>query len=181
MMTTVDGGMVLSNSADFLQRVRDLRYYRGASDQKLRYNYKMQNLHAALGRSQFTKVPRFIQRRRTIAACYIEMFDALGCPPGTYLHRDPGAVYYRLAVRFPPGFPELLAGELRNRRIPFSREIWFQTDRGMESFPNAGRLVEEIMTFPVYPALTDYDVSVIVGEIRKALQKLGPQWADEGM
>jgi perosamine synthetase len=176
MITTVDGGMVMSHSADFLERVRDLRYYRGKVDRSLRYNYKLQNLHAALGRTQLVKLPHFLKRRRMIAGRYLEVLESLGYPRSLSLHHHvKGAVYYRFGLRLSPALREKSIGELRNRRIPFSTEVEFLADKDPVEYPNACRLSENVLTFPTYPALLDAEVEVLVQEISNALSPLSAE------
>jgi len=173
MITAVDGGMVMSHSADFLERVRDLRYYRGKADRSLRYNYKLQNLHAALGRTQLVKLPHFLKRRRIIAGRYLEMLESLGYPHSLSLHHQvEGAVYYRFGLRLPTALREKSIGELQKRHMPFGTEVEFLTDKDPVEYPNACRLSEKVLTFPTYPALTDAEVEVLVQEIGNALATL---------
>lgn len=174
MITTVDGGMVMSHSADFLERVRDLRYYRAKADQSLRYNYKLQNLHAALGRTQLVKLAYFVERRRIIAARYVELLDSLGYPRGLSLHHQvKGAVYYRFGLRLPTALREKSIGELRQKHMPFGTEVEFLTNKDAVAYPNACRLAEKVLTFPTYPALTDAEVEVLVQGIGSVLAPLG--------
>jgi perosamine synthetase len=170
MITTIDGGGVASHSADFLERVRDLRYYRAKSDRSLRYNYKLQNLHAALGRSQLVKLPYFVERRRLIASRYLQLLESLGYPRSLSLHHHHrGAVYYRFGFRFPTTIREKSIGDLRNRHIPFGTEVEFLTDKDPVEYPNACRLCEEVLTFPTYPALADIEVEQLLHEIASAV------------
>jgi perosamine synthetase len=170
MITTVDGGMVVSHSADFLERVRDLRYYREKTDRSLRYNYKLQNLHAALGRTQLVKLPHFLERRRIIADRYLELLDSLGYPRSLSLHHQvKGSVYYRFGLRLPTALREKCVGEVRKRHMPLDTEVEFLTDKDPAQYPNACHLSENVLTFPTYPALTNAEVEVLVQEIGNAL------------
>lgn len=170
MITSVDGGAVTSHSADFLETVKDLRYYRAKADGSLRYNYKLQNLHAALGRTQLVKLPYFVERRRRIAGRYLQLFESLGYPPNLSLHHQVrGAVYYRFGLRIPTALRDKWIGELRNRRIPFSTEVEFLTDKNPVEYPNACRLSEEILTFPTYPALTESELEQLLHDIGSAV------------
>ena len=180
MITTVDGGMVMSHSADFLEKVRDVRYYRAKTDRLLRYNYKLQNLHAALGRTQLVKLPYFLERRRIIAGRYLKLLESLGYPRNLSLHhRVKGAVYYRFGLRLPTALREKSISELRKRHIPFGTEVEFLTDKDPMEYPNACRLSDEILTFPTYPALTDAEVEVLVQEIGNALDPTGGEMVHE--
>ena len=170
MITTADGGMVVSHSADFLERVRDLRYYRGKADSSLRYNYKLQNLHAALGRTQLVKLPHFLERRRMIAGGYLEKLESVGYPRSLSLHHQvEGAVFYRFGLRLTTARREKSIGELQKRQVPFGTEVEFLTDKDPVEYPNACRLSEKVLTFPTYPALTDAEAEVLIQEIGSAL------------
>jgi dTDP-4-amino-4,6-dideoxygalactose transaminase len=144
----------------------------------LRYNYKMQNLHAALGRTQLVKLPYFVERRRIIAARYLDLFHSLGYAPSLSLHHQvEGAVYYRFALRLPTALRDKMVGELGKKRLPFGTEVEFLTCRDPLRYPNACRLSEEILTFPTYPALTDDELEQLVQEIGDALVALRSEMA----
>ena len=98
MAAAGEGGMVVSDRAGILRVARDLRAYDEPPDARLRFNYKMSDLHAALGRSQLKKLESFIRRRRRIAARYHRAFRDL---PLLLPADPPGGrhVYHRYVVR----------------------------------------------------------------------------------
>lgn len=69
MITTVEGGMALTNDENLAEKMRLLRSF-GMSRQKkfyhpvLGYNYKMSDIHAAIGLTQLPKLDKYIQKRR---------------------------------------------------------------------------------------------------------------------
>ncbi len=75
MVTTGEGGMVLTASAKLAARLRLLRdhamsskrrYYHG----EIGFNYRMTTLQAALGLAQLDRFPQILERKRQIAAWY---------------------------------------------------------------------------------------------------------------
>ena len=79
MICTGEGGMILSNSKELLERIRDLHNYDFKPDYKVRYNYKLTDLQAALGISQMNHLPHFIKKRQQIAGIYNKEFkDTMG-------------------------------------------------------------------------------------------------------
>ena len=70
LMTTGEGGMLLSNDERILSAARDLREYDQKDDDRPRFNYKMTDFQAALGLAQLAQLPRFLDRRQAIAARY---------------------------------------------------------------------------------------------------------------
>jgi len=86
-----EGGMVVTNRADLAERVRLLRSYgmttltwdrhkghAGSYDvMNPGYNYRLDELHAALGRAQLKKLERNNQRRRNLLVLYREAVRSL--------------------------------------------------------------------------------------------------------
>ena len=165
MATSIDGGAVCTTDGAWLERVRELRYYRHRSDQQMRYNYKMQNVNAAVGRVQLRKLPRLLARRRELA----ERLGAVAAGAGLEeLRREAGAVYFKLAWRLGPGRRERLRAELERRGVPCSTEFdWMTEDR--ERFPRAREELARVLTLPVYPALTEAEVDFMARGLREAL------------
>ncbi|MDX2106525.1 MAG: UDP-4-amino-4,6-dideoxy-N-acetyl-beta-L-altrosamine transaminase [Candidatus Melainabacteria bacterium] len=87
-LTTGEGGMVLTNNAEFYDKLLTFRTHgiekradklvnkdeeQGAwyhEMQELGYNYRITDIQAALGNSQLERLPEFIKRRREIAQIY---------------------------------------------------------------------------------------------------------------
>jgi perosamine synthetase len=68
-ITTVEGGMALTNDSDLAEKMRLLRSFGMSKDRKfyhpiLGYNYKMSDIQAAIGLMQLKKLDGYIQRRR---------------------------------------------------------------------------------------------------------------------
>jgi dTDP-4-amino-4,6-dideoxygalactose transaminase len=176
LLTTVDGGAVAGNQGDLVERVRDLRYYGGSWDGRPRYNYKMQNLGAALGRVQLKGLGIALARRQMIAAAYRKALADCGAPPDSAVMGNDGGVCYRFAFRVPATHQGRIREELERRGVPCRREMEFLAS-DPEAYPAARRLVSEVLTLPTYPALTDVEVefisTVLVDVVRSIL---GEQW-----
>ena len=94
MMATGHGGAVLARDRAAAGRIADLVEYDNREDYRVRYNYRMSGLVAAVGRAQLAKVSEFVKRRRRIADYYHRTLE-LGEPP-------PGHVFYRFLLRVGP-------------------------------------------------------------------------------
>lgn len=69
LMTTVEGGMALTNDEELAEKMRLLRSFGMQKNKKfyhsiLGYNYKMSDIHAAIGLVQLQKLDRYISKRR---------------------------------------------------------------------------------------------------------------------
>jgi perosamine synthetase len=77
IITTGEGGMVVTNREDIAEKIRRLRDH-GMSPERhywhtmLGYNYRMTNLQAALGVAQMEKVEAILETKRKIAHLYRE-------------------------------------------------------------------------------------------------------------
>lgn len=70
LITTVEGGIVLTNDEELAEKMRLLRSFGMNKREKfyhpiLGYNYKMSDIHAAIGLVQLRKLDNYIQRRRS--------------------------------------------------------------------------------------------------------------------
>lgn len=65
MLATGEGGMVVSERGDLLDRIRDLRDYDETPEYAIRYNYKMTDMQAALGIRQLEKLPVFYPQKES--------------------------------------------------------------------------------------------------------------------
>lgn len=82
IITTGEGGIIVTKNKLFAEKMRILRDH-GASKKrkfyhpKLGFNYRMTNLHAALGLAQMTRINEFIDRKIAIAQAYEKLLEPL--------------------------------------------------------------------------------------------------------
>ena len=88
-ITTGEGGMITTDSDNYVDRMRIFRNHGITTDHHQRekqgswfyemvdlgYNYRMTDFQCALGISQLRKLPKFLDRRREIAARYDEALE----------------------------------------------------------------------------------------------------------
>ncbi len=82
LVTTGEGGMILTDDAGLAQTCRSLRNLcfqpqRRFVHERLGYNYRMTSLQAALGLAQLENLDRFIQRKRDLGRRYTERLSDL--------------------------------------------------------------------------------------------------------
>jgi perosamine synthetase len=80
IITTGEGGMVVTDDDDIAERARLLRNLAFHPERRFRhdhvgFNYRMTNLQAAIGVGQLGKLDRFVARKRAIASRYDAHFD----------------------------------------------------------------------------------------------------------
>ncbi len=77
LITTGEGGMVLTNNARYADKARSLRNLCFRSDRRfyhteLGYNFRLTNLQAALGLAQMERFAQIIEKKRWMGAAYTE-------------------------------------------------------------------------------------------------------------
>ena len=168
MMTTGEGGIVLTDSAKFAERVRDLRDYDKKKDYRWRTNSKMTDLEAAMGLAQLRKLPSFIEARRKVAAFYqTALADLkLGLPPQ---ERGGDHVYFRYVLRVPRNAGPLIR-ELNAKKIEAKAPLFRPVHRYLglrdSDFPETSRAMKEACSLPIYPLLDSESAAEVSAAVR---------------
>jgi perosamine synthetase len=170
VMTTGEGGMVLSNSKKILARIKDQREYDEKKDDRLRFNYKMTDFQAAMGISQLKKLPQFIEKRRSIAKEYLNHLQklSLSLPEQSDHTKD---IYYRFVVRM--NKPDLFMEEMQKRRILCRRPVFMPIHRiiGHRVLPHSERIWKQAVSLPIYPSLKEDAVEKVIRCTKKILEE----------
>lgn len=169
-MTSVEGGMVSTESDGLAQRLRLLRNQgmeRQYENEVIGFNARMSDLHAAVGRVQLTKVGAWTAARQRTAAYFDEHLRGVITPP---VADGTDHVYHQYTIRVPEdrdGFVAALKDEhqigsgvyyrVPNHRLPSLSSY----ARGV-NLPETERAVREVVSLPVHPSLSQEDVEQIV-------------------
>jgi dTDP-4-amino-4,6-dideoxygalactose transaminase len=180
-MTTGEGGMLTTADAELAERARLLREHgmkvRYHHD-LLGYNFRMTDIHAAIGLAQLAKLPAYNARRREIAARYDAELRGVVTPavrPGvTHVYHQ-----YTLRVARRDDFAEALrqrdVGSGIYYPIPVHRQKPFVAlGFGEQSFPVTDRLTDEVLSIPVHPSLSDEEVATVIRAVNDVATELGP-------
>lgn len=194
IITTAEGGAVLTRDADLDARVRLLRSHGVTRDAtamegpaegpwyyqqtELGYNYRITDLQAALGLSQLDRLDAFVARRRALADRYDRLLEGL---PIVRPARRPGreSAWHLYVIRVPagPGARARLVDGMHGAGIrvnvhyipvhtqPHYRRLGFAPG----DFPHAERYYAEAVSLPMYASLTDADQSRVAETLRRLL------------
>jgi len=167
MLATGEGGAV-AGPADLIARVRDARAYDERLDLAPRFNAKLTDLQAALGRSQLRRLDQFIARRREVAGRYRARLAGAGCR----LPADAGErhVYHRFIVGVEVSVDRVQA-RMAAAGVTARRPVFRPAHRalGLSGYPEAERLWTGALSIPCYPALTDAEADHVVAALAEAL------------
>ncbi len=167
LLTTGEGGLV-AGPAELVAAVRDGRDYDEQPELRPRFNYKLTDLQAALGRSQLERLGHFVERRRAIAERYRQRLAGLPCrlPPDV----GAGHVYHRFVILLDRPAAEIIE-RLRERGVAARRPVFRPLHHalGLDGFPEADQLWRHALSLPCYPALTDAEVDGVASALAAAL------------
>jgi UDP-4-amino-4,6-dideoxy-N-acetyl-beta-L-altrosamine transaminase len=195
IITTGEGGMILTNRKDLYDKLirlrshgitRDTALMEGKShgpwyyqQQDLGYNYRITDMQAALGISQMTRIDEFIRRRDVLASQYDVGLRTL--PLTLPLQQiDSQSAHHLYVIRVPAIsgktrshiFSSLLeAGILANvHYIPVHLQpLYHRQGFRAGDFPHAEQYYHEAISLPMYFGLTDEEQSYVIETLRKNL------------
>ena len=159
IITTGNGGAVLTRSAKYFSVMKDLQ---GTGKSSVHYDYAMTDFQAAMGLSQLSKLGEFIRRRRGIAQTY---HDALRITPHRALmNYDENSAYQSFPILFdaPAEKTEQFfkKGGIEIIR-PLERPLHAILGFPAAEFPRSERLAKKIFSPPIYPALSKSEIEKI--------------------
>ena len=192
-IATGEGGMVMTNSAALAERLRLFRSHGITRDpkrledktqggwyyemQELGFNYRITDFQCALGSSQLRKLPRFLKRRRQVAALYRKAFAD---NPAVRLQTLPAGrehAYHLFTIQVPAAKRRAVYDFLHKRGIlanvhyipvhtlPYYRRNGYSK----VSMPNAEDYYSRTLSLPMHAGLTDADVRRVVKAVEDAL------------
>lgn len=162
MTTGGQGGAVISRDKALIDKVRDYRQFDSRNDTKLRFNFQMTDLQAAIGRVQLNRLPDFIERRET----WFSMYQKAGLDLLNVSSSGMQPVRCRIVMRCnkPDRVIAALASAGIRAIIPIEgRELL----DGTAHYPEAFGLASMTVSLPAYPSLREEDV-VRIASIAKA-------------
>jgi perosamine synthetase len=170
MIASGYGGMVLTNHRSFASRITDLTHYDQRHNYKVRYNYCLSDLNAALGLSQLAKLKSFVDRRTVIAKKYAE---ALQDSSFYYWTGRPGEKpnFYRFITGTAESFTLHLkklkqAGIQAISPIEPYQLLHRYLKLNPKAYPVAEAISRAVISLPLYPALNAQDVSKVCSVLR---------------
>lgn len=175
MLTTGEGGMVVGRDTGLETRIRALRDYDCPDASRLRFNYKLTEMQAAMGLVQLRRLPDFLMRRHTLASVYRQAWKDL--PVSHPVERtDRISSYYRytLGVAAPGGISALIEQFEREGiacRRPVTRPI--HQLYGSFSCPGADAVFDRTLSVPFYPSLTESESVTVLRATQQILGACG--------
>ena len=196
IITTAEGGMALTNSADLASKMALFRSHGITRDPaqmtheadgpwyyqqiELGYNYRMTELQAALGVSQMGRLDSYVTRRHELAQRYDDLLTRL--PVKTpWQHQDSYSGLHLYVIRMQ--LDKIKSSQLQVFQclrdqgigvnlhyIPVHTQPYFQRmGFKLGDYPEAERYYAEAISLPLFPTMTDSDQNEIVAALQAAI------------
>ncbi len=187
-----EGGAIATNSLDLSEKLYTLRSHgiKRPYDENhitpwfyeqidLGWNYRLSDMHAALGRSQLKRLHQRIKRRQDLAIRYNQELGQY--PFRGFLKLPPliaGHSWHLYVVHFP-------STQLRNQAhkflkqagiqtqihyIPLYRHPYFEKINGRISLPGAEEYYKGCLSIPLFPSMTDEQQTHVIHSLAQFLE-----------
>jgi len=192
-ITSGEGGAILTNNkamADKLSRLRSHGITKDVSllenavhgdwyyeQIELGFNFRMTDIHAALGNSQMARLKEFTIARTRLAQRYDDAFANTEIKPLVQMP-DRDSAWHLYVIRFPKSANKgEVFSRLKAKGIgvqvhyipvhlqPYYRHLGFK----LGDYPNAEAYYDSAITIPLYPGLTEKQQDFIVNSIKEVL------------
>jgi len=174
-ITTGEGGMVVSNSADVHKKAYHLKTQAVSPTQEywhdaVGYNYRMTNICAAIGIAQLQQVDLILQRKGQLAGWYHKYLAGLPvkrqAEPAHTTHS-----WWLYSILVSPELRDSLRLHLRGRSVE-TRPLFplvhaFPHYGTGQQFPVAQAISKSGFNLPSYPGLEEADIRVIASNVRE--------------
>jgi dTDP-4-amino-4,6-dideoxygalactose transaminase len=197
-MTTAEGGAVLAADADVLARIRQMRghglttgtFQRRSSRistydvTMLGYNYRMDELRAAIGLVQLEHLSAWNERRSELVRLYARRLKSL-CPavllPFADWHcaSNNGSAHHIMPIVLPKGVErQYIVDELRDCEVqttihypPVHRLSFYRERFPSLRLPCTEEFARRELTLPLHPRMQDAHVEQVVDALARALSQ----------
>lgn len=196
-ITSGEGGMIVTNNKDYYEKLLQFRSHGITRDTEklqenhgpwyyemhfLGYNYRMTDIQAALGCSQLNKLEMFIEKRRDIVAKYNKAFQEINQITIPCQNSEGESSWHLYIIRI--HLDELRVGRkeifetIQKQNIgvnvhyipvhllPYYQQLGYEKG----SLPKAEKLYEEIISLPLFPAMTEQDVDNVIKTVKRAIE-----------
>jgi perosamine synthetase len=194
MITTGEGGMLVTDNAQWAERARILRSAGASVSDLVRHqakgvivqeyleagcNYRMTDLQAAIGLVQLTKLDRMLAARRQQAELYDRALADLEEVEPPYVPPYVAHAYTSYCIRIRPSArasAHELVTRMAERNVscrhgiqPLHLEPYFRDKMPGLSLPETEAAAHDTLFLPIFPGLTEQDQQQVVAALRACL------------
>lgn len=187
-----EGGAITTNDVEWAKKMRELRTHGMIKTpekgpwvydmNEIGFNYRVSDIHCALGISQLGKLDQFVKRRSELAELYTELLKPLGniiLPPAGGCGSKTGWHLYAVRIDFEAA--GLTRAKVMNallekgigtqvHYIPVHTQPYYTDLYGQQLLSGAERYYSRTLSLPLYPDLKDEDVRYVVDTLKQIIE-----------
>jgi perosamine synthetase len=174
---SAEGGMITTDDSEIARLARMIRNHgmqRRYYHDLLGYNFRMTDIHAAIGLVQLDRLEGFTERRRANAAYFNEHIHNVVTPS---VRNGYGHVWHQYTIRVDRGRDRDAAVKQLNEAgigtgifypLPaYKQKPLIDLGYGGMTLPVTEQVVREVLSLPVHPQLSQVDLECIVHEVNR--------------
>jgi UDP-4-amino-4,6-dideoxy-N-acetyl-beta-L-altrosamine transaminase len=190
IITSGEGGMALTNNQELAEKMQSYRSHGITSIKNnmesrptdeiwnyqminLGFNYRMTEIHAALGLSQMQRLDEFVAKRHQIAKRYDEELASLNLQK-PFQNEDSYSSYHLYVIRIKHGDSKLTQRKVYDEfqeagvnvnlhYIPVYRHPYYEAMGFKAGYcENSEKYFKEALSIPIYPSLNDFDQTKVI-------------------
>lgn len=173
-MTSAEGGMITTNDDKLAESCRVIRQHgmrRRYYHDELGFNFRMTDIHAAIGLEQLKKLPRFNRVRQENASFLSNHLDGVRTP---FVPENCRHVFHQYTIRVDGDRRDALIDHLTARGVgtgvyypvPVHKQTFYKQElRYNQSLPEAESAATEVLSLPIHPGVSQTDLGTIVSAV----------------
>ncbi|MFC1992234.1 DegT/DnrJ/EryC1/StrS family aminotransferase [Chloroflexota bacterium] len=182
VITSIEGGMVFTDNDELANRARIIRN-QGEDPQKkyhhtfLGHNYRMTDLHAAVGLAQFKRLDDIIRKRASMAEYYTQNLqdyaDIISLPYVAPHNKHAWFLYAILVNDCDKVEAYLRSKGVDTRRswpLPIHKQPIYHDIFSNASYPVAEEVSQRILNLPMYYAMTREEQDYVIKHLKDAVK-----------
>jgi perosamine synthetase len=181
VITTVEGGMVITDDDEHARVARIIRNQGEDPANKyhhpyLGHNYRMTDLHAAIGLAQFKRLDEVLRKRAEISDYYtsnLQEFQDVVTLPYVDPENKPAWFFYPILAENRDQIITYLAGKGVDVRVawplPIHKQPLYQRLLGEVYYPVAEEVAAHVLNLPIYYGMTDEEMLYVMVHLKDAI------------
>jgi perosamine synthetase len=186
-ITTGEGGVIVTNDSEIARLARCLRN-QGRSEmgswlehERLGFNYRLNEMSAALGLSQLKRIGSFLEARKRVAALYSERLRTVPCVQSPWVAKHVGMSWFVYVITLDEGIDRTaVVAALQERRIPvrcYFSPLHLQSyisryaDCRAGDLPVTESVAKRTLALPFHNRLSKGEVDEVVDALENAVSR----------